>query len=285
MTRRDAHRGEPEIVVFGRHSVAEALRSEGAQVLRLAIARGHSAADRKAFRRHAHEFEVPLDEISRGEMNRLTGAARHDQGIAARVRLLRVMELDAYLASRSGAAARRPARVVGLDGVTNSQNVGMVVRSVVGAGLDGLLWPLVGQPWVNGLVVRAAAGAIFECPILRCDSIELALAALHAAGFTSYGLDAGAETSLFSAAPPHRAVFILGAETMGLSEGVRGQLDRLVGIPMGGRLESLNVAVAAGLVAFHAAGLLLAESDGESSASLASSRKQDGADSRPSSSI
>ncbi len=58
MTRRDAHRGEPEIVVFGRHAVEDALRSEGAQVLGLAIARGHSAADRKAFRRHAHEFEV-----------------------------------------------------------------------------------------------------------------------------------------------------------------------------------------------------------------------------------
>jgi tRNA G18 (ribose-2'-O)-methylase SpoU len=54
---------------------------------------------------------------------------------------------------------------------------------------------------------------------------------------------------------------------MGLSEGVRGLLDRLVAIPMGGRLESLNVAVAAGLVAFHAAGLLAAESDGQSAAS------------------
>ena len=56
----------------------------------------------------------------------------------------------------------------------------MVVRSVVAAGLDGLLWPLVGQPWVNGLVVRAAAGAVFECPILRCESIGAGLSALQA---------------------------------------------------------------------------------------------------------
>ena len=88
MTRRDAHRGEAEIVVFGRHAVVDALRSEGAQVLGLAITRGHSAADRKAFRHHPHEFEVPLEEISRDEMNRLAGAARHDQGFAARVRLI-----------------------------------------------------------------------------------------------------------------------------------------------------------------------------------------------------
>ena len=261
MTRRDAHRGNPEIVVFGRHPVEEALRSEGAEVLDLAVSRGCSPADRKIMRRWAHELGRPLEELSRDEMSRLTGAPRHDQGFAARVRLLRVIELEAYLAERTGSAARRPARVLGLDGVTNSQNVGMVVRSVVGAGLDGLLWPLVGQPWVNGLVVRAAAGAIFECPILRCDSIESALVALHAAGFESFGLDASAQVSLFAQASPHRAVFLLGSETSGLSPIVRTQLDRLVSLPMAGRLESLNVAVAAGLVAFHAAGLLSAMTD------------------------
>ena len=72
------------------------------------------------------------------------------------MRLLRVTEVESFLAAATGRAARKPIRLLALDGVTNSQNVGMVVRSVVGAGLDGLLWPTVGQPWVNGLVVRAA---------------------------------------------------------------------------------------------------------------------------------
>jgi len=264
MTRRDAHRGEPEIVVFGRHPVEEALRSDGVEVIRLAIAKGRPPADRKSFRQLAREFDVGLDEISRAEMDRLTGAPRHDQGMAAQIRLLRVMELDAFLATLTGSAARRSVRVLGLDGVTNSQNVGMVVRSVVGAGLDGLLWPMVGQPWINGLVVRASSGAIFECPILRCDSIEAGLVALQGAGFTVYGLDAESNESLFDAPPPHRAAYILGGESVGLSAGIREQLDRLVRIPMTGRLESLNVAVAAGLVAFHAAGLLVTSADGQS---------------------
>jgi 23S rRNA (guanosine2251-2'-O)-methyltransferase len=267
MTRRDAHRGETELVVFGRHPVEEALRSDGAEVRRLTIAKGRPAADRKAFRRLAHEFDVPLEEISREEMDRMTGAARHDQGMAADVRLLRVIELDAFIASLTGPAARRPVRVLGLDGVTNSQNVGMVVRSVVGAGIDGMLWPLFGQPWVNGLVVRASSGAIFECPILRCESIGAGLAALQGAGFTTFGLDAESETSIFAEAPPHRAAYLLGGETHGLSALVRDQLDRLVRIPMMGRLESLNVAVTAGLVAFHAAGILAASPDVSSSRS------------------
>jgi 23S rRNA (guanosine2251-2'-O)-methyltransferase len=272
MTRRDAHRGEPEIIVFGRHPVEEALRSDGVEVVRLAMAKGRAAVDRKAFRQLAHEVDVPLEEISREEMDRVTGAPRHDQGIAAQIRLLRVIELEAFLATLTGAAARRSVRVLGLDGVTNSQNVGMVVRSVVGAGLDGLLWPLVGQPWVNGLVVRASSGAIFECPILRCDSIAAGLSALQGAGFTVYGLDADSKESLFDVQPPHRAAYILGGETLGLSAGIREQLDRLVQIPMGGRLESLNVAVAAGLVAFHAAGLLAQSSDAQSRSARDSKR-------------
>lgn len=256
MSRRDPTRGETEIVVFGRHPVAEALVSEGVEVLELVLARGCPTAERKALQRLAQPKGIPLEERSREALDRLTGASRHDQGMAARVRLRRVMEMESFLAGLKGQAARWPRRVLALDGVTNSQNVGMVVRSVVGAGLDALLWPLSGQPWVNGLVVRAAAGAIFECPIVRCDSLASGLAALHAAGFSSFGLEAGAAASIFDQPTPHRAVFVLGGESGGLSDIVRAQLDHRVSIPMVGRLESLNVAVAAGLVCFHAAGLL-----------------------------
>lgn len=166
------------------------------------------------------------------------------------------MEVDAFVELGRGRAARDASRLMALDGVTNSQNVGMVVRSVVGAGLNGLLWPLAGQPWVNGLVVRAAVGAIFECPIVTCETLPIGLAALQGAGYTALGLDAGATKSVFEIPPPHRGVYIMGSESVGIGEDVRAMLDERVAIPMAGPLESLNVAVAAGLVAFHAGGLL-----------------------------
>jgi 23S rRNA (guanosine2251-2'-O)-methyltransferase len=118
---------------------------------------------------------------------------------------------------------------------------------------------MVGQPWVNGLVVRAAAGSIFECPIIRCESLTTGLVALQAAGFSCVGLDAGSGRSLFDTQPAHRAAYVLGSETTGISDEVRGLLDESVSIPMAGPLESLNVAVAAGLVCFHAAGLIASD--------------------------
>jgi 23S rRNA (guanosine2251-2'-O)-methyltransferase len=256
MSRRDPRRGSTEVVVFGRHPVLEALRSDRVEVESVHVAQGAAPELRRVVQSEAERAGVPCERTSREVLSRLTQASRHDQGVAARVRLLNVTEVEAWLSEATGRGARRPLRALALDGVTNSQNVGMVVRSVVGAGLDGLLWPVVGQPWVNGLVVRAAAGALFECPIVRCGTLVEGLAALQASGFEVFGLDGAAEESLFDVPPPHRSAFVLGSESDGISEMVRGLLDRRVAIPMAGRLESLNVAVAAGLVCFHAAGLI-----------------------------
>ena len=255
MASRDPHRGRTEIVIFGRHPVLDALASPHVEVSLVRFAKGTPPQDRKALQAAGRAEDVPLEEVTREELSRWTHAARHDQGIAARVRLLEVTEVEAFLAAATGRNARKPLRLLALDGVTNSQNVGMVVRSVVGAGLEGLVWPTVGQPWVNGLVVRAAVGSVFACPILRCETLVGGLAALQAAGFEVYGLDAGGDAGLFDVAPAHRSVFVLGSEARGLSEEVAGQVDHRLSIPMAGPLESLNVAVAAGLVAYHAAGL------------------------------
>lgn len=263
MARREAHRGEAEICIFGRHAILEAIRSPQAIVREIKLVRGRPSADRRALRHEAVSAGIAIEEISRDEMSRYTSAPRHDQGFAARVQLLGVIEVESFVEASKGRAARKPVRLLALDGVTNSSNVGMVVRSVVGAGLDGMLWPLVGQPWINGLVVRAAAGSIFECPIVRCESLPMGLATLQAAGFFCVGLDADAKTSLFSTVPSHRAIFVLGGEALGLSESVRDLLDQRVSIPMAGSLESLNVAVAAGLVCFHASGLLGVDRDSQ----------------------
>ena len=254
MSRRDAQRGASRIVVFGRHAVEAALDSEGVRVEHVAVLRSRPGPERDPLRKRCEARGVAYEEIGRPAMDAFTGAPRHDQGIAARVRLLRIGEVDAVIAASRGRGARRPVRLLALDGVTNSQNVGMVVRSLVAAGFDGLLWPRVGQPWINGLVVRAAVGAIFECPIVLCDALPAGLGRLQGAGFRVLGLAAGASTTLFASEPPHRAVYVLGSESQGLSAEVEALLDDRLSIPMRAGVESLNVAVAAGLVCYHASG-------------------------------
>jgi 23S rRNA (guanosine2251-2'-O)-methyltransferase len=240
-----------EIVVFGRRVVEEALALDTVEPLELRVSERTPGQLRHALRGAARARSLEVDVVREGDVAALSGAPRHDGGVALRIRLRGVMDVEAFAASRTGRAARTPMRVLAFDGLTNSQNIGMIVRTALATGIDGLLWPTVGVPWVNGLVVKASAGTALRAPIVRCHALSEGLATLQGAGFTCAGLDAMADVSLDGWSPPHRVVFVVGNETTGLSEDVRPLLDATVSIPMAGEVESLNVAVAASLVCYR----------------------------------
>lgn len=240
-----------EIVVFGRRVVEEALALPEVEPLELRIAERTPGELRHALRSAARARGVEAEVVRDREVSALSGEPRHDQGVALRIRLRQVMDADGFLASRTGAAARRPTRVLAFDGLTNSQNIGMIVRSAVATGIDGLLWPQVGVPWINGLVVKASSGTVLRAPVVRCDELVEGLAAFQGAGFECLGLDAHGDASLYDLAPKHRLVVVVGNETRGLGREVRELLDGTFSIPMVGGVESLNAAVAASLVCYR----------------------------------
>lgn len=255
-------RGHRELVVFGRRAVREALAQAPADlaVEQVWISRSAPAALRAELEPACRARGLDLRVVSDAEVHALSRQPRHDQGVAAAVCLGRVCEVEAFLERRTGRDARDPVRLLALDGITNAQNVGMVVRSVVGCGLDGLLWPRIGSPWIDGLVIKASASAIYRCNVLRCDLLVAGLLTLQGAGFRVVGLVHPGEGDLFDYAVPHRAVFVAGSETRGLSREVSALCDARLGIPLPGPVESLNVAVAASLACYKAAGLVCGSS-------------------------
>jgi len=252
-------RGGSALVVFGRRAVLEALAEVELEVERVVAARDLASGFRKELAAACRARDMQLELLPESEVHALSGEPRHDQGVALRLRLARVVDVEVFVDSHKGREARRPVRVLALDGVTNPQNVGMIVRSAVAAGLDGLLWPRVGSPWASGLVVKASASALYRCPIVCCDALAEGLLALKRGGFRIAGLAGDAQDSLFDFAPSHRAVFVVGGETGGLSPETEALLDARLAIPMQGGLDSLNVAVAASLVCYRAAGLIRGE--------------------------
>jgi len=171
---------------------------------------------------------------------RVSGNGRHDQGVVADVVAPGLRELDDEI------PGGRLALLV-LDGVTNPANVGMIIRTVTGAGLDGVVLPRAGSPDVGPLVVKASAGVAFRARVYRSTTAAAAVDRLRGAGVEVVGLQGGSAESLFDAELPERVAFVLGNET----EGVSVAVDRWVSIPMSNGVESLNVAVAAGLVAYE----------------------------------
>ena len=240
------------ITVFGRRAVMEALATREVEVEEVIVAGRAPAAFRRDLAGACRERGVTPITADGRHVSERSGDARNDQGVCAEVRLTLVSEVEAFAESLTGAGARRPARLLALDGVTNPQNVGMIVRSALGAGMAGVLWPSRGAPWISGLIVKASASTIYRCPIVRCGALEEGLWGLKGAGFNVVGLDARAETPVDAHEPAHRAVYVVGSETEGLSDGALECLDERVRIPLRAGVESLNAAVAAALVCYAA---------------------------------
>jgi 23S rRNA (guanosine2251-2'-O)-methyltransferase len=184
-----------------------------------------------------------VQRVPPARVTKVSRNGRQDQGVVADIVAPRLGRLTPETAE----ALDGPVLV--LDGITNPQNVGMILRTAVAAGLAGIVLPKHGVPDLNPLVVKASAGVALEAPVLRTEDAATGLALLHDAGFDSFGLVADAsDRTLWDARPfPARSAFVLGSET----GGIRVDVHHRLAIPMAGQVESLNVAVAAGVLCFE----------------------------------
>jgi 23S rRNA (guanosine2251-2'-O)-methyltransferase len=237
------------ITVFGKKPVLEALGDRSLDVARVFLVKGDKSVAEIA--RLAEERGVPIERRTAEAVARISRDARHDQGVAADVNAPRMQALASWLEDVKGPKKRDTHHVLVLDGVSNPQNVGMILRTAVAFGLQGVVLPRKGSPEVGPYVVKASAGVAFRAPILRTATALDAMQGLKGAGFRLIGLRAGDGTALGAKAPPTRAAYVLGNETIGTSAEVRDWIDEWQHIPMAGATESLNVAVAAAVVAYE----------------------------------
>ena len=233
-----------EGVVFGRNAVEEALRSPG-RVSRLFLARESRARWAAAAVDLARAQKVRFDFVPQAKLNRLAGTREH-QGVVAVISPVAYVSLEDCLAS-----CAEHATLLALDRVKNRKNTGLLVRTALGAGASGVLLVARGGALLDEEVVRASAGAVFHVPLVYCGNLPSALRTLRDAGFWAYGLDARDGGDVFDVSWPRRVVLVVGNETEGLRPGVRKVCDELVRIPLAGGLDSLNVAVAAGIALFQ----------------------------------
>ena len=143
--------------------------------------------------------------------------------------------------------------IVAVDGVTDPGNLGAILRSCEGAGVDAVVVPRHRAVHVTPTVAKAAAGAVEHVPIAVVPGLPAALSRLRDAGVWIVGLDDAADRDLFElgdlASEP--VCVVLGAEGAGLSRLVRERCDLIIAIPMLGRVGSLNVSAAAALAAYE----------------------------------
>ena len=238
---------EKIITVYGRKPALEILRDRSLPCYKLHLADSNRpAAILDELRKLAGQRGVEVAIHSKLELSRISRKGSQDQGVALDILCPQFSRLQDVLEGSQDA----PRRLIAADGITNPQNAGMLIRSAVAGGIDGILWPGNGNAALGPLAVKASAGTLFRAPLIRCRELGAALGALKEVGYRVYALDAGASASLFDSAGDERAVYILGNETHGPSREALALADGSLAIPMANGVESLNVAVTAALIAY-----------------------------------
>lgn len=198
----------------------------------------------------ARARSVPVHPVDVRRLDALSHGVPH-QGVAALGAAEALVELDDLL-DRARDRTEAPF-LIALDGIEDPQNLGAVIRTAEAAGAHGVVIPRRRAAGLTPAVARAAAGATAYLPVAGVGNLATALERLKQAGVWVVGADAGSQDRYDEArlAPP--IALVLGSEGRGLHRLVRERCDRLVRIPLSGRVESLNVSVAAALLLFEVA--------------------------------
>jgi 23S rRNA (guanosine2251-2'-O)-methyltransferase len=226
--------------VYGRNAVREALRGPRGVLELWATERALTAEpwlrESDGVRVNVKPERVLTDAVG----------TRDHQGVVARCAPYRYA--DAY----ELAATDRPLLVC-LDQVTDPHNLGAVCRSAEGAGATGVVLPAHGSARVTPAVCRASAGAVEHLPVAVVPNLARYLNDVKGPRLWVWGAAADGQVGLWDADFGDAGVaFVLGAEGRGLRPLVRRSCDEIVAIPLLGRVDSLNVSVAAALLVYEA---------------------------------
>jgi 23S rRNA (guanosine2251-2'-O)-methyltransferase len=194
---------------------------------------------------------VPLLHVARARLER-EARSEAPQGVLAHAAEIPEADLGELLGTRGGRESTPPF-LVAVDGVTDPGNLGAIIRSCDGAGVSGVLLPRHRSVHVTPTVAKASAGAVEYVPMALVPGLPAALKQLSDHGIWVVGLDDGADRSLYEIGPlaTEPICVVLGAEGAGLSRLVRERCDSIVGIPMAGRISSLNVSTAAAIALYE----------------------------------
>lgn len=239
-------RGEtPDTIVFGVNSV-RALLEGSRKISRLHLARGagRASAELEALARAAH---IPVTERDRSALDRLARTDRH-QGVVAELSRggFVYSGLESVLERLEGDSL-----FVLLDGVTDPQNLGAVVRSAHAFGANAVIIPERDAAPMTATAIKASAGAALSMPVIRVTNLKHALARLKEEGVWCAGLAGDADETVLEKDMTGPLALVLGSEGRGMRRTVREACDYAVRVPLVSDFDSLNVSVAAGVVLYE----------------------------------
>lgn len=236
------------LTIYGRKPVLEALEDGSLPVHKLHLA-DSNRKDQLISRieQLAAERQIEIAHCDRKALSRISKNAKQDQGVALDLALPKYGDAETFLKENN----KQHFELLALDGITNPQNLGMIIRSACAGGIDGLILPRKGCAQIDPLVIKASVGTLFKTRILRCDQLAPVLKKFSEQGARVCALSSHATDTLRTIDDRESTIFVLGNETHGVSPAVEKACTHRLRIPMQNGVESLNVAITAALISFR----------------------------------
>lgn len=233
-------------VIYGINSVSEALKARGRGFEWVGVAKERNDLRLQRIIEECRRNSVAVRFLPRVELDRLASTGAH-QGVVAVTSGKQYADLDDVIAAKRGAYSL----LVVLDAVEDPHNLGAILRTSEAAGADGVVIPERRAAGVTGTVAKASAGASAHLPIARVTNIARTLEDLKSRNIWTVGLDERGQQNYDAVDYKMDCAIVLGAEGKGLHDLVAKKCDFLVSIPMLGKVSSLNVSVAGGIVLYE----------------------------------
>lgn len=231
------------ITLYGRNVAVEILRDESVKIHKLHLSKSNRIDETiEEILALAETRGVEIKYHTKDSLSRISKNSAQDQGVALDVEAKNYRNAQNISQDFPGNF-----RLLALDGINNPQNLGMIVRSAAASKIDGIILPKKNSTKLSPLVMKASAGTLFKLPIYYCETLSDILPLENASVIT---LSSHAKNDIHSLQIPSRVVFVLGNESEGVSAEIEVLSTIRVSIPMHRGVESLNVAITAGIVAF-----------------------------------
>lgn len=223
--------------LIGINPVTEALKNKK-EIEYIEIFKGTNEETVKEIKNLASKLNIKIKKAEKREEN--------SQGVVAYVN-----DYDYYLefnAFLEKVALEEKSLILALDGIQDPRNFGALIRSAESFGVSGIIIPERRSVKINETVIKTSTGAIEHVPIIKVTNLNRALESLKKIGCWVYGAEADGNKFYNEEKYPNKSVLVLGSEGFGIKQKVKEQCDILVKIPLKGKINSLNVSVAGGIL-------------------------------------
>ena len=233
----------------GRNPVLEALRSNRT-INRIYVEKGLRDPVLEKIYADARSKGIVISYVDKSTLDRMSETRNH-QGVIADAAPYSYAEVEDIL--EKARSMNQPPFIFILDGITDPNNLGSIIRTAECAGVHGIIIPKRRAAALTPVVAKVAAGAAEHIPVARVTNLTMTIRDLKEKGLWIAGADMTGETAYNEYDYTSPLAVVIGSEGEGISRLVRENCDLLLRIPMYGKINSLNAAIAAALIAFRAA--------------------------------